>query len=86
MPTRTAAPKRPLPSVDDATRRVMTQPAVGLADVAALLGVSLATVQRQAAAGTLPVRTVRIGQRWIATSKSVQELLDIEPAPAKVSA
>lgn len=82
MPTKTTAPKRPLPSVDDATRRVMTQPAVGLADVAALLGVSHATVQRQAAAGTLPVKTVRIGQRWIVTSASVREMLDLEPVKA----
>jgi len=84
MTTKTA-PKRRMPSKEEARRRVMTDPAITLADLAALMGVSLATVHRQVTAEALPVKTVRIGQRWIATSKSVRELLDID-LPEKVSA
>ncbi|WP_459953101.1 helix-turn-helix domain-containing protein [Mycobacterium avium] len=59
-------------------------PAISLADLAAITGVSLATVHRQVAANALPVKTVRIGQRWIVTSASVRDMLDLEPV--KVSA
>lgn len=80
MPTKTGAKR--LPSKEDATRRVLTDPAISLADLAAITGVSLATVHRQVAANALPVKTVRIGQRWIVTSASVREMLDLEPVKA----
>lgn len=67
-------------SVQDATRRVLTQPAIDLHDLALLMGVSMSTVQRAAARDDLPVPTARVGQRWIVPSQPVRELLHLGAA------
>ncbi|BBX35984.1 helix-turn-helix domain-containing protein [Mycolicibacterium mageritense] len=71
-----------LPSMDAALEAVKTSPAISLAELAVLTGVSLATAQRHAAAGDLPspLRVVRMGQRWIVPSVHVRELLGLEVA------
>lgn len=67
-------------ATDDATRRVLEQPAIDLADLALLMGVSISTVQRAAARDDLPVPTARVGQRWIVPSQPVRELLHLNGA------
>lgn len=74
-----------LPTVEDATQRVMTQPAITLSDLASLLGVSMPTLHRHLSKGALPVKTARIGQRWIVVSASVRELLDMGETVAVAS-
>lgn len=64
--------------VDEALQRVKNQPAIDLADLAALTDVHVSTVQRAAARGDLPVPVARMGQRWIVPSAPVRELLHLE--------
>lgn len=68
--------------MDAALEAVTNSPAISLAELAVLTGVSLATAQRHAAAGDLPspLRVVRMGQRWIVPSVHVRELLGLEVA------
>lgn len=75
------ADKPKLPSLDEALEAVTTHPVITLAELAVLTGTSLATAQRHAATGTLPepIRTARIGQRWIIPSAGVRKLLEMEP-------
>lgn len=65
------------PTVEDATARVIGQPAIDLADLAVLTGVHVSTLQRSATRGDLPVPSARIGQRWIIPSAPVRELLHL---------
>lgn len=69
-------------NAEAATARVLSQPAIDLNDLAALMGVSVSTVQRAAARDDLPVPTARIGQRWIVPSAPVRELLRLTPGDA----
>ncbi|SIC64877.1 Uncharacterised protein [Mycobacteroides abscessus subsp. abscessus] len=72
--------KTPLPSMDEAMDAVMTKPAITLAELAVLTGTSLATTQRHALTNTLPepIRTARIGQRWIVPSAGVRRMLELD--------
>ncbi len=63
-----------------ATQRLMDQPAIDLADLSILMGVSVSTAQRQAAKGSLPVPVARIGQRWIVPTVPVRKLLHLDAA------
>lgn len=65
------------PTVEDATARVIGQPAIDLADFAVLAGVHVSTLQRAATRGDLPVPSARIGQRWIIPSAPVRALLHL---------
>lgn len=76
----TATKKKP--SKEEARRRALEDDAITLADLAALMNLSPATVQRQAAKGTLPVKTLRVGTRWIVVAASVREALNLSPAKA----
>lgn len=71
-----------LPTMDAALESVKNSPAITLAELAVLTGVSLATAQRHAAKDDLPspLTVVRMGQRWIVPSVHVRELLGIEVA------
>lgn len=65
-------------SVAAAVERVMTLPAVDLVDLALVTGVSVATIQRHAGKGELPVPASRIGQRWVIPSAPVRALLHLD--------
>lgn len=60
-----------------AVERVMSTPAVDLTDLALVMGVSVSTAQRHAAAGDLPVPTARIGQRWIIPTAPLRAFLRV---------
>lgn len=64
--------------VEEALGRVRSQPAIDLADLAALTDVHVSTVQRAASRGDLPVPVARMGQRWIVPSAPVRELLHLD--------
>jgi hypothetical protein len=66
-----------VPTVAEAKARLMSQAAIDMADLAVLIGVHPATAQRSANRGDLPVRTARVGQRWIVPSAPVKELLGL---------
>ncbi|ORA77612.1 hypothetical protein BST28_17570 [Mycolicibacter kumamotonensis] len=70
-------PQRRTPTPEEAVHRVRTLPAIDLTDLAALLGVSLSTVNRQARDEALPVPCFRIGQRWCVPSAPVAALLHL---------
>ncbi|MCB1257112.1 MAG: helix-turn-helix domain-containing protein [Microthrixaceae bacterium] len=87
MSTKTDAKReRRLPTVEEATERAMTLPAITLSDLAVLTGVGVSTVQRAAVKGTLDVPAARIGQRWIIPSAPVRELLRMNVKPEQGAA
>jgi len=51
-------------------------------ETAALLGMRKTAAYEAAAAGTLPVRALRVGGRWMVATAELQRVLGIEPAPA----
>lgn len=78
-----ARPKRVLPTPAEATARLLAQPAIDMTDLAVLLGVSVATVQRRLShepEPDLPFPAARIGQRWVIPSVPVREFLHMDAA------
>ncbi len=70
-------PRPPQPSPADATALVFSQPAIGLAPAAVLMGSTPATLSRLIAAGEFPSPVVRLGSRVLIVSAPLIELLHL---------
>lgn len=66
-----------MPTVQEAMQRLREAPAIDLADLAVLTGVSMSTVHRQVNSGKFPVPATRLGQRWIIPTAPVREWLKV---------
>lgn len=76
-PKGTKSASSQFPTVEEARARLMSQAAIDMVDFAVLIGVHPSTAQRSANRGDLPVRTARVGQRWIVPSEPVKQLLGL---------